>query len=75
MHVRSVVIRFGRSKLLLISNIGMGVSGISASFAVNYPMLVTMRYLLGVFTAGARNSGFVHGRAVFYSLVLSLCLK
>ena len=54
-------VRYGRSKLLLISNIGMGVSGIAASFSVNLPMLAAMRFLLGVFAAGARNSGFVHG--------------
>ena len=39
----------------------MVVTGVAASFSVNYEMLVTMRLLLGIFTAGARNAGFVYG--------------
>ncbi|KAF6033603.1 Orct [Bugula neritina] len=52
--------RYGRSKLLLVSNICMVVIGVIASFSVNFWMLAIMRLLLGIFTAGARNAGFVY---------------
>ncbi|XP_067947492.1 organic cation transporter protein-like [Watersipora subatra] len=52
--------RYGRSKLLLISNVSMMLCGIAAAFSVNFYMLIVMRFLLGIFTAGARNSGFVY---------------
>jgi len=39
----------------------MALFEIGAAFSVNFIMLVTMRFLVGVFTAGARNSAFVYG--------------
>jgi len=54
--------------MLLISNVSMLGIGIVASFSVNFPMLAIMRLLLGIFTAGARNAGFVYGK--LYSFFL-----
>ena len=53
--------RYGRNKLLVLSAVGMALFEIGAAFSVNFIMLVTMRFLVGVFTAGARNSAFVYG--------------
>ena len=50
---------------MLISSFGMVGSGVAAAFSVNYEMLVVTRFLLGVFTAGARNAGFVYGTSLF----------
>ena len=47
--------------MLLISNLSMIASGVAASFSVNLEMLIVMRLILGIFTAGARNAGFVYG--------------
>ena len=48
--------------MLLISNVSMLVSGVVASFSVNVYLLMAFRLLLGIFTAGARNAGFVYGK-------------
>ena len=56
-----VAFRFGRIKIILISALGMIVTGVIASFSVNIEMLIVMRLLLGIFTAGIRNAAFVYG--------------
>ncbi|XP_067943201.1 organic cation transporter-like protein [Watersipora subatra] len=52
--------RYGRIRLLLISSVSMVLCGIAAAFSVNFYMLIMMRFLLGIFTAGSRNSGYVY---------------
>jgi len=46
----------------------MVVIGVIASFSVNFWMLAIMRLLLGIFTAGARNAGFVYGKKLIQFL-------
>ena len=53
--------RFGRSKMMLVSNIAMVVSGIAASYSVNLTMLIITRLVLGIFTAGVRNAAYANG--------------
>ena len=52
--------RFGRSKMMLVSNIAMVVSGIAASYSVNLTMLIITRLVLGIFTAGVRNAAYAN---------------
>lgn len=46
--------------MLLVSNIGLVATGIAAAYSVNLIMLISMRFLNGIFVAGARNSAFVY---------------
>lgn len=52
----------------------MVACGVVASFASDFWMLCAMRLLLGIFTAGARNAGFVYG-ALFIILVTSTTMS
>lgn len=47
--------------MLLISTLSLLVTGVVASMSVNIYMLVVLRLIIGIFTAGARISGFVYG--------------
>ena len=58
--------RFGRSKMMLVSNIAMVVSGIAASYSVNLTMLIITRLVLGIFTAGVRNAAYANGMVVIF---------
>ena len=53
--------RFGRSKMMLVSNISMVASLIAASYSVNLTMLIITRLVLGIFTAGVRNAAYANG--------------
>lgn len=48
---------------MVLSSGLMVVSGVAAAYSVNIEMLIIMRFLLGVFTAGARNAAFVYGKS------------
>ena len=53
--------RFGRSKMMLVSNIAMVVYGIASSYSVNLTMLIITSLVLGIFTAGVRNAAYANG--------------
>lgn len=69
----SLLDRFGRIKIILISALGMIATGVIASFSVNIEMLIIMRLLLGVFTAGIRNASFVYGMYIFVGNTYMVC--
>ena len=63
----TICCRYGRSLLLLISSIGMLVTGVVAAFSVSFEMLAILRLILGIFTAGARNASYVYGEQFILS--------
>jgi len=63
--------RYGRNKLLVISAVGMVLFEIGAAFSVNFGMLVIMRFVVGVFTAGARNAAYVYGK---FTSIQTVCV-